>query len=388
MKYGLQDIDLLYGSTLVKDAIYNGDIVYQSLPLQITEADKSLVFVAGVDFLPQNGRFRIPWCEITNNDVLICGTDVRRNTFGDYTITDLGIKRSTDWGATWLTEQIVHENNNIDTEGTGSRKHNGTILKDPRNNRIYIFARTVDNYTDQSTSGVVLNDFLWDCVYKYSDDDGATWSAEISLSHLLEPTGSNSFFGGTSNKGILMSSGTLVVPIYEQRHSSNRVETGTDWQLRSGFIYSSDGGTTWQKSSLIPAPTGECSVVEFPAGRINIFCRTFTQSRRHFYTDDMGLTWQVGGLDKKNNGFICQIGTHKIDDTLIWHSSMSSTERANLQMFISKDFQNYTLFIDNIFPGAYYGYSCSCSKDDKFFLIYEIFTGTTLVNLSRFLNYI
>lgn len=387
MKYGLQDIDLLYGSTLVKDAIYNGDIVYQSLPLQITESDKTVVFDRFVDFLPQNGRFRIPFLEITNNNVLIAGTDVRHNTFGDFTIVDIGIKRSTDWGATWLTEQIVHQNNGIDIVGTGSRKNNGTILNDKNTGRVYIFAFVIDNYTDQPIGGVVINDLLWDCVYKYSDDDGATWSSEISVKHLLS-SGSNAFLPGTSNKGIVMNNGTLVVPIYEARHSGNTSEAGADWIGRSGFVYSTDSGATWQKSTLIPAPTNECSLVESPNGTLNMFCRSYNSDRRHFYTTDIGINWQVGALDKENNGFVNQIGTHKINNTLIWHSSMSATARENLQMFISKDFQNYTLFIDNIFPSGYYGYSCSASKDDKFFLIYEVFTGTTLVNLSRFLNYI
>ena len=201
--------------------------------------DKIVVYERLVDFVEDDSpHFRIPFCEVTNNETFIAGSDVRHGTSNDFTKTDSAIKLSSD-GITFGVGIKVILNNEVDAK---SRVGSNIILKNPSTNRIYVFSHSVDNHTEEALSGVVINDLIWDFFYRYSDDNGVTWSGEVSLKSLLSESGSNLMLPGGSNKGIVLANGTLVVPIYEARQSTNQLETGEDWQVRGGFIYSTNGG--------------------------------------------------------------------------------------------------------------------------------------------------
>lgn len=350
--------------------------------------DSKLIFTPGTNFTSVVGRFRIPYIEITNNGVIIAGTDVRYNTASDYTETDTGIRRSTDGGATWGPDVTLFANNGIDPK---SRKHNGTILVDRTINRVFVFAFVIDNYTDEAITGLVLDPpLLWDLVYKYSDDDGATWSDEISLKALLTDATANCFLGGSSNKGITMQDGTIVLPIYDGRQSDNTTASGDDWQMRSGIIYSTDHGATWTKSNLVAAPLNECSCVEIEAGKLLLIARgigDYQHIKGIFETEDMGETWTAHVGNAVLKGFECQIGTQYMANKKLVSFPIDLTERKDLRIQMTKYFRKFKQFL-RIDSEAVYGYSSMAYYNNKLYMIYEKWDGTRFIDLSDYVKYL
>lgn len=154
----------------------------------------STYFTQNVDF--QSQYFRIPFCDITNNGVLIAGGDVRYAGPSDFQQIDIGIARSSDFGQSWSDKQIVLQHNN---RCAHSRKMDATILVNRKTNRVFLFGHCVDSdllWEDTSDPASIITD----CVYKHSDDDGETWSSEFSLKPIW-PKYAVTMFAGAS-KGI------------------------------------------------------------------------------------------------------------------------------------------------------------------------------------------
>jgi len=348
--------------------------------------DKFAVYERLVDFMDDSAHFRIPFCEVDNDGVYITGTDVRHGTSADYTKTDSAIKLSND-GVTFGAGAKVILNNGIDAK---SRVGSNIILNDKNTGRVYIFSHSVDNHTEEALSGVVLNDLIWDFFYRYSDDNEVTWSNEVSLKSLLSETGANLVLPGGSNKGIVLANGTLVVPIYEARQSTNQLETGTDWQVRGGFIYSTNGGTTWQRSNLIEAPISECSVIEYGPNKIMLIGRAFVNTKYFYTTDDLGQTWTTATLNKTAtlSGTPTQVGTHKLNKTFLVTCPDNEVDRSDITLFISKKFRGFIPFL-LIDTDVTYGYTCMCTDagETKLFLIYEKANYTYWVDLTDYLKY-
>ena len=63
----------------------------------------STYFRQDVDFRSQ--YFRIPFCDVTNNGVLIAGGDVRYAGATDFQQIDIGIARSVDFGQSWTDKK-------------------------------------------------------------------------------------------------------------------------------------------------------------------------------------------------------------------------------------------------------------------------------------------
>jgi hypothetical protein len=346
--------------------------------------DKFAVFERTVDFAADLAHFRIPFCEVTNDGTFIAGTDIRHDTSSDFTKTDTGIKRSSD-GISFGVGAKVILNNEIDAK---SRVGSCIILNNKNTGRIFIFSHSVDNHTEEAVTGVVINDLIWDFFYKYSDDNGVTWSNSISLKSLISSTGANLMMPGASNKGIVMANGTLVVPVYEGRHSTNQTEVGTDFQVMAGFISSTDNGTNWLKSNLIAAPISECSVIEYEPNKLMLIGRAY-QNYKYFYTtDDLGQTWVAAKANKTTtlSGTPTQIGTHKLPKTLLVTCPDNEVDRSDITLFISKKNRAFIPFL-LIDTDATYGYTCMCSTADKLFLIYEKAIYTYWVDLTDYYKY-
>ncbi len=351
--------------------------------------DITTVLDHGVNFVAQNAYFRIPFIDVTNNGVIIVGSDIRHDTASDYTMTDTGIIRSLDGGSTWGSDQMLFLNNGIAAK---SRKHNPSILIDKNTNRVFIFVFVIDSYTDEANTGLVLDPpIIWDFVYKYSDDDGATWSDEISLKALLTDLTANYYLSGSSTKGITLSDGTLIMPIYDGRQSNDLSEPGTDFQFRSGFIYSTDHGATWIKSTMVLAPTNECSVIDLQDGRLLLVCREYGNNKRIFITEDMGVSWTPYIGDKYLAGYVCQISTHrfisgsKSRSLICFPTDLEA--RSNGKIFITNYFRRFREFL-LVESGIYNGYTCFAQNGDKLYMVLEKDGDILFYDLNDYVQYL
>jgi hypothetical protein len=221
------------------------------------------------------------------------------------------------------------------------------------------------------------------------DDDGTAWSSEISLKHLVESSGSNAFNCGTSANGIVMKNGTLVVPIYEMRHTSNTLESGEDWRHRAAFIYSTDNGQTWQKSTLVPHQSNECNVVEYGQGNIMLFARVDGGSvnKVAFYTENMGVTWVKAKISNHINiGFVNKFGAININNKYLFSITTNVSARNDLTLFYSDALRKVFPFL--LIKAGNSGYSCICSTNNHLFVTHEYGGNISLFDITYYYKYL
>ncbi|MGL4736186.1 MAG: sialidase family protein [Cellulosilyticaceae bacterium] len=240
-----------------------------------------ILFKRGVD-LDGCNCFRIPFGAVTKNGVWIAGGDLRYTSANDHTGIDIGIRRSLDGGETWLEPQIVFERDNLTD---GSRKMDGCIVADQVTGKVFIFCICWG-----AGNSVVDHEIGYDFAWKESSDDGATWSEERSLRHLISSEEERIFQAPGS--GIQMGDGTLVIPC--QRWI--RGQWGLTSDTRSSILYSKDHGATWEMANLVPHFTTECSVVEIEPGTLMLICRNEDRDeaklgKKVYVTTDLGQTW-------------------------------------------------------------------------------------------------
>lgn len=129
-----------------------------------------------------------------------------------------------------------------------------------------------------------------DCVYKYSDDDGDTWSAEVSIKSAWNTTKYNGA-GTAPTNGIQLSDGTLVLP------AMFVAEVGV-W--KSGLIYKKTNGS-WTFSSMTPySMDNECAVYADSSNNIYLNCRTNKTSDHLYKYNITNDKWSPEKIDYDN----------------------------------------------------------------------------------------
>ncbi|HEU5069614.1 MAG TPA: exo-alpha-sialidase [Verrucomicrobiae bacterium] len=292
--------------------------------------------------------FRIPVLVTTAKGTVIAMSDGRIGSCGDIpTPLDLVFKRSFDNGATWGPLQVVADYgsnpNDVDTYPAYGMTNiarvsagDAALLLDRSNGRVWAL---YDN------GGVTNGARKIKLEQRYSDDDGATWSAVVDLEAAnpgLRPAGGE-FLTGPGN-GIQMTegphAGRLIFPVYHYASPS-----------ASGVIYSDDHGATWQRGALVTGG-GEIQVCETAGGgllasmRDNNFAwngvRTFARST------DGGATWSAPYTNTVVPPTMpdpaCQGNVYRLTTTnnsnasrLVHVNAASSSSRMNLTLRISYD---------------------------------------------------
>ncbi len=181
---------------------------------------------------------------------------------------------------------------------------------------------------------------------RYSDDDGATWSAALDIEGLnpgLRPTGSQ-FLAGPGN-GIQLErgphAGRLIFPVYV----SNTPNYST-------LIYSDDHGLTWHLGGNAGTGGGEVQMAETPDGGLIASMRdaSFSWSgvRTFSRSTDGGATWGAPYTNTTNPPTIpdpaCQGNIYRLTSTndsnasrLIHANAASASSRVNMTLRISYD---------------------------------------------------
>lgn len=269
---------------------------------------------------------RIPFVEHSEN-ALICGGDIRSAGQSDIEPIEIGIARTEDDGKTW-TKQIVLTR---PTTYSNSRVMDGCIAVDRSINRVFVFGHYIDSDLDWSVQTEV--GMYTDCVYRYSDDDGKTWSEQISLRSVLGNGTDNiiTCFAGVG-KGIYTTDGKIVVPFVEKR--TNLISTG--------IFYSSDHGETWTKSSVVGRDANEPQLVE-KDGYIYINSRNVVLARSVFRTADFGNTWEympeMSTLIQPPNGVCCGFDSYdsQFGKVFVFSGCDSKSSRSNIVIKQSYD---------------------------------------------------
>ena len=342
--------------------------------------ESHVIFEPLKDF--QSKYFRIPFLATTPQGTLIAGSDVRYTDASDYNQIDIGIARSKDGGKTWTDKQIVFKNNGIHEH---SRKMDGCILVDQVTGRIFLFALALDLHRHLDS----IDNHHQSFVYKYSDDDGLTWSEEISLRHFYDED-CILFFQGPGN-GIQLQDGTLVIPIQRWVPVPHHIRS------QAGILYSKDHGVTWKKSeTLIDTYTSESAVVEYKPNEILISCRSpLTEARGFYVTQDLGKTWKPHSSHDTLLEFGgCQSSFIKItapnQKTYALHTAPQQThspwERTKLTLLCSDDYTHWN-YVSEIIHLPNDGYTCMTydEKKHELYMLGEQKGAIVFYNLTCFL---
>jgi hypothetical protein len=207
-------------------------------------------------------------------------------TWLDWNAKKLLMDVSTDGGAHWGTDKLVH------TFRLNTQSFFISIPPQPDRGIVPFplsvaapagsanAGRLYEVYTDKSATASDTNIY-----FTYSDDGGTTWSAEKVLND--DGGAAYQFFGGIAVSG----SGVLGVAFYDTRQDPTSKKTDR-------FItYSRDGGLTWTANRKIttaqsdesgagdPNDYGDYEAID--AGATNIFYNSWTDSRPGNQVEDM-----------------------------------------------------------------------------------------------------
>ncbi|MDJ1138412.1 exo-alpha-sialidase [Streptomyces iconiensis] len=213
---------------------------------------------------------RIPSMAVTNDGTILAATDARVNGGSDLPANiQVGLRRSTDNGATWDAPRIVAHADRTDT-GTGD----SSLLVDRETGRVFLFYNFARPGTKFSHDGPGGGQHV---MYRSSDDDGATWSEPVDLHQRIRKPGWKNQFA-SSGHGIQTSGGRLLQPLV------HRDARGT----HAANLLSDDHGRTWRVGSEAGSDVNESKAVQRGTGKIAQNMRHNAGGARYYATSPDG----------------------------------------------------------------------------------------------------
>lgn len=322
---------------------------------------KKDVFINGQDGYH---TYRIPAMVVTRKGTVLAFCEGRKNSHHDTGDIDLLLKRSTDDGGTWSDQMVVYEDGGDGEITVG----NPVPIIEKNSDRIHLFFTR--NYKR--------------IFYTKSDDDGLNWSEPKEFTDILSGFDypDRVLIATGPVHGIEMGTGRLAVPVWVcNRNRSDRYKDVTNERMRSGIIYSDDGGENWKTGGLVPADLSvlhEATVVERSDGALLINMRVHDALyRAESVSKDGGITWSSPKYRKDLPDPTCQASIFRTSHNafLFVNAAIASKEglenRKNLTFRISKDEGKSWIISFQINEGPS-GYSdLAQTKDGSILCIFE-----------------
>ena len=241
------------------------------------------LFVNGTDGYH---TYRIPALIATPKGTLLAFCAGRKNSRSDTGDIDRLIKRSTDGGLTWSSQEIIWN------DGTNTCGNPCPVI-DERTGTIWLLLTHnlgQDREKDIIASKAVGTRTVW---VSSSTDDGQRWSKPEEITRTTKDP-SWGWYATGPGVGIQLRHGPhvgrLVIPC------DHSYPGGEDFH-GSHVIYSDNRGKTWKLGGLIRPKVNECQVVELADGKGTLLMdmRSYagTARRAHSFSRDGGITWSA-----------------------------------------------------------------------------------------------
>ncbi|MYX76159.1 sialidase family protein [Streptomyces sp. SID3915] len=278
--------------------------------------------------------YRIPALTTSTKGTLLAAYDARP-TLGDLP-GNLGVvlRRSTDGGTTWQTQQVVRK------EAAPKGFGDPSLLTDTTTGRIFVFYASSVNQgffgsatgNDESDPNVLQAD------YSYSDDDGLTWTHRRITQQIKNPAWAGMF--AASGQGIQLRNGPYKGRLVQQYAIRNN---GANYAVSA---YSDDHGDTWKMGNPVGPGGDENKTVELDDGRIMLNNRS-APYRTIAYSSDGGVnytpfTQDTNLPDPANNGSVIRYAPDATasdpqSSWLLFSNTESTSSRSNLTVKMSCD---------------------------------------------------
>ena len=311
------------------------------------------VFVSGRDGYH---TYRIPAMVVTTNRTVLAFCEGRKQAGGDSGWIDLLLKRSTNGGATWSSQQVVW------TDGQNTCGNPAPVV-DQNTGTIWLLMTW--NLGEDKESAIERGQSK-DTRRVYvtrSVDDGVSWSRPAEITSAVKQPHWRWYATGPVN-GIQLTRGPhrgrLVIPA---NHSE--INAAGKAVSRSHLIYSDDHGATWRLGGNEDERTNESTVVELSDGSILQNMRNYKGNNRRAVgrSLDGGVTWTKVSYDETLIEPVCQGSILRASwpvegqKSRILFSNPASVKRENLTIRISYDEGNSWPASLAINPGPS-AYSC------------------------------
>lgn len=279
--------------------------------------------------------YRIPALAVTKAGTLLAFAEARQNGHKDHGDIDLVVKRSEDGGRTWGEAITVRaDGENCCSSPTPVVLESGRILM----------------LSTWKTTAVPYHYFDITWFIQHSDDDGLTWSEPRRIDEGLVERDWIMACVGPGHAIQLQNGahkGRVIASCYHKWEGEGKL-----WQGRSFFIYSDDGGETWQRGAFSGRGGNECMSAELANGDIMLNMREFKRwadttklnhQRQVAISTDGGETLGDIVFDPQLPEAICEGSLiryrfrHRKDDWLLFANPTNPDVRAELKVKLSKD---------------------------------------------------
>jgi sialidase-1 len=254
--------------------------------------DERPVFVSGTEGY---GTYRIPAIIRAGNGDLLAFCEGRVNGASDFGNIDIVMKRSTDNGLTWGALQVVATNGNVLAGNPGPV----VDTMDPQHpNRVWLSY----NKSAQSEANVRSGLGVREVMVMHSDNHGATWSTPenitVSVHKPNEPSFNPAYTFSEDWRWYAIAPGHCIQLksgphagrlLFPSNHQEGGDITGN---YSSHAFYSDDHGLTWQVGGKVGPGTNESIAVELANGDVMVNTRNFTGTTRSVaFSADGGESW-------------------------------------------------------------------------------------------------
>jgi sialidase-1 len=254
------------------------------------------VFVSGTDGYH---TYRIPAVVVTTNATVLAFCEGRKLSGSDTGEINLLLKRSTDAGKTWNSQQIIWSDgeNTCGNPAPVIDRDTGTIWLLMTWNLGSEGEKKINAGTSQGSRRVFITS---------SQDDGLTWTRPREITTQVKRSSWRWYATGPVN-GIQLTrgkyKGRLVIP-------ANHTEMAADGNITtcSQIIYSDDHGATWHIGGVEDRFTNESTIAERVDGSLlhNMRSNHGKNRRAIASSEDGGATWSSVQSDETLIEPVCQ----------------------------------------------------------------------------------
>ncbi|GLR15564.1 sialidase [Portibacter lacus] len=322
--------------------------------------------------------YRIPAIVTAGDGTLLAFCEGRKDGQGDAGNIDILLKRSSDNGKTWSDQVVIWD------DGTNTCGNPCPVVDEVTGEIHLLLTHNIgsDHETDIIRKTAESTRTVW--VMK-SKDNGKSWDKPREITSTTKKKDWGWYATGPGN-GIQLKygphKGRLVIPCdHSFDDPKGKVRNGP-YEYGSHIIYSDDHGLTWQLGGTIKPKVNECQVIEKNDGNgtmlMNMRSYGYSNRRTHSTSYDGGLSWTAPITVEELVEPVCQASFIRYswkdnhnESLLMFLNPATSGGRRNLSFRMSYDEGKSWPFIRTIFPGPSAYSSITKMDDGNMALFYE-----------------